>query len=78
MNLSMNEYQDRTHDTAITYHDAIKEFLKNPNPKVLEIFYCSLGLAGEAGEVVDKVKKLLRDGKGIVDEEFLYLISDLG
>ena len=26
MNLSMNEYQDRTHDTAITYHDAIKEF----------------------------------------------------
>src|SRR3990167_591722 len=32
------------------------------NPEVIEAMYCALGLAGEAGETVDKVKKWHRDG----------------
>ena len=48
-NITATEYQNKAAETAIF-----------PKEKALE--YLTLGLAGEAGEIANKVKKLIRDG----------------
>lgn len=51
--LQINEYTDLTNKTAI-YPEA-------GTGSDLELYYLSLGLVSEAGEVAGKVKKLIRD-----------------
>lgn len=41
------------------------------DPQVIEAMYVALGLAGEAGETVDKIKKWHRDG--VVDKHSIAL-----
>ena len=50
--MEINDYQTKALETAIY-------------PKKDEVIYPTLGLAGEAGEVADKVKKVIRDNGGI-------------
>ena len=52
--MEINEYQTLAKNTAIY-------------PKDKAVVYPALGLAGEAGEVANKVKKVLRDGTEIKD-----------
>jgi|TARA_B100000902_G_scaffold213734_1_gene203266 NTP pyrophosphatase (non-canonical NTP hydrolase) len=47
--LKFNEYQELARSTAIY-------------PAEYGLVYTALGLAGESGEVAEKVKKLIRDG----------------
>lgn len=58
-NMKLNEYQEKAQETA-NY--------SRPN-QFLAISYCSLGLTGEAGEVANKVKKILRDDNGVCNPE---------
>ena len=55
--MDLNEYQKKSRQTAI-----YPEIGSNA-------VYPTLGLVGEAGEVADKIKKILRDKSGIFDEQ---------
>tara|TARA_Y100001968_G_scaffold97957_1_gene87911 strand:+ start:124 stop:453 length:330 start_codon:yes stop_codon:yes gene_type:complete len=55
--MELNHYQRESRKTAL-YPDV------GINP-----IYPTLGLVGEAGEVADKVKKILRDNRGVFDKD---------
>lgn len=64
--MTMNEYQNKAKLTAIY-------------PKESGIVYTALGLNGEAGEVAEKVKKMLRDNNGeLTDEIKNSIVNELG
>ena len=56
MTLSANDYQTAALQTAI-YPNASNNFV-----------YPALGLVGEAGEVADKLKKVIRDNDGVLTD----------
>lgn len=69
--MDCNDYQSKSRKTA-TYPDVGNNFV-----------YPALGLAGEAGEVADKVKKLIRDHgvftpDQVADEQRTELKKELG
>ena len=55
--MTFNEYQEEARKTAI-YPDMDNNFI-----------YPALGLVGEAGEIAEKIKKVIRDDNYIVTEE---------
>ena len=57
MTINFEEYQKKSRETAI-YPEKGNNFI-----------YPVLGLAGEAGEVAEKIKKVVRDEKGKISEE---------
>lgn len=64
--MTLNEYQKKALETE-DYQDELKIILP------------TLGLTGEAGEVADKVKKVLRDNNGeFTDERNEEIAKELG
>jgi NTP pyrophosphatase (non-canonical NTP hydrolase) len=55
--MDFKEYQDKSRETAL-YPNLGKNFI-----------YPTLGLVGEAGEIAEKIKKVLRDNKGEINDE---------
>ncbi len=52
----------------MTFAEYQKHALKTASEdKPLEFYHRILGLVGEAGEIAEKVKKLIRDGDGLAD-----------
>lgn len=65
--MQFNEYQEFTASTAVY-----------PNIGN-NIVYPTLGLAGESGEVAEKVKKMIRDNNGALDfETRMNIAKELG
>jgi NTP pyrophosphatase (non-canonical NTP hydrolase) len=54
--LSFREYQEKSAETAIY-------------PEDTALAYLTLGLTGEAGEIANKIKKVIRDSKGELSED---------
>lgn len=54
--MTFEEYQKKSKETAIY-------------PEKHNITYPTLGLCGEAGEIAEKIKKVLRDKEDVIDEE---------
>lgn len=59
----LNQYQARAAETAVY-------------PPEHAIIYTALGLAGEAGEVANKAKKILRDDNGVATLERVVALAD--
>jgi NTP pyrophosphatase (non-canonical NTP hydrolase) len=70
-----------THSEATsfeTYHVLAFQTAIYPN-KGNNIYYPALGLTGEAGEVADKIKKIMRDKSGLFDDtDKEELVKELG
>lgn len=64
--LDLNSYQVRSRQTAVY-------------PAETGLLYTALGLCGEAGEVAEKVKKMLRDDGGhLSDDRRAAIAAELG
>jgi NTP pyrophosphatase (non-canonical NTP hydrolase) len=61
--MHFSEYQARAKQTAIY-------------PEDNKVMYPTLGLAGEAGEIANKVKKIFRDDQGVVTDARRQDLSD--
>lgn len=69
MGLTLEAFAEGCRDTA-TYDGRKMQ---------LGLLYCTLGLAGEAGEVAEKVKKMLRDDMGrLTQTRRLAIASEVG
>lgn len=60
--MDLNEYQEQASHTASFEGMEVDKTLH-------PLLYVTLGLTGEAGEVAEKVKKMLRNDNGVLSEE---------
>lgn len=60
------------------YQDAAMKTAVFPTHDLLPIIYPALGLAGETGEVVDKIKKVIRAGGSFTEEIKAGIAKELG
>lgn len=63
--MTFNEYQEKASVTKMY-----------PTENRLGVYYTTMGLASEAGEVAGKVKKVLRDKNGVFDGDSIRAIGD--
>ena len=78
--MNFSTYQELAHKTAEYPHIAVVLDPKDPQDDTFQLttagfLYPALGLAGEAGEVAEKIKKLVRNKGGEYDREDVRMIE---
>lgn len=81
--MTFEEYQNKAKETAVYPTTLLDIPVKNAPEAVMlpdmKWIYPVLGLTGEAGEVADKFKKIVRDKTGFVsDEDKVEIVKELG
>lgn len=80
--LTFEQYQERSQRTAIYRKQAEKLVDSLPRDAMVDLLcllYAGIGLAGEAGELAGKIKKVFRDDDGIMTaERFVAVQQELG
>ena len=75
---TFNNYEENAEKT-ITFQDAIREMSEYKLRESTNMSYAIMGLTGEAGEVANAYKKVIRDHGGIVTAEVRDdIIDELG
>jgi len=82
-NVSIQEYSALVSEASKIYEEASRvatvTLSKEELVKILNVLYTATGLAGEAGEVCNKIKKILRDNNSIIDEDVKQkVLGELG
>lgn len=78
-NLTLNQYQQAAIKTAVYRNSVDKIIQRKDVNELLKLLYSVSGLSGEAGELSNKVKKIIRDNEGIIDKETRHrLMLELG
>lgn len=82
MMVELRDYAAMTRKAAL-YRAEVDALVRDSSDddiaRMLRIFYATTGLAGEAGEVCNKVKKILRDNRGVLNAETKQkLLGELG
>lgn len=68
-NMDFDEYQQLASRSAVF----------NKNEVDYKLMYLSMGLAGESGEAIEKLKKVMRNDRGVVnDESRAKIVAELG
>lgn len=74
--MKLDQYKQAIRRTDYTDQELVERFIPRlMDPLNAKLIHYSLGLAGEAGEIVDAVKKTLRDGKPL---DRVNLIEEAG
>lgn len=66
--LTLTHYQVRSRETAFYPGRELGPDEPSSN-RMLALAYVGLGLAGESGEVAEKIKKIIRDSSGVIRAE---------
>lgn len=75
--MRMNDYQNKANETAIFNVDCeiiLQDYKTLENTNV-DWIYPALGLADESGEVLGKLKKVIRDNKGIISKDIIESVK---
>jgi len=64
--MEFNEYQNKAKETA-----------EYPNSLNGAVFYTAIGLAGEVGELLNKIKKIARDNITLDKDDIAYELGDI-
>lgn len=70
-------FDTREEDEKMAMNDYQKQAFTTATAESQNIYYMTMGMCGEAGEIANKVKKVMRDGKQLDLEDIKHELGDV-